>query len=183
MPARPNRSVGYGFAVVAGLGAVYYAAPLAVGIVSLGAVCPYSPAGTTICAGGEASPATHANLPPGLRTVLESQQGKPLCSEAGIRYGGTTEDGAEVCFTLTPDRRQWTEIGFRVDGRRSCPGSAGEATTTGRTYYVGPQPLAGPRISFSDFSGTIQGARAAGVLSDPHVCESKSFKWTARRRP
>jgi hypothetical protein len=184
MPARPSRSLGYGLAVVAGLGVVYYAAPLAVGLISLGAICPYSPAGTTICAGKEAAPATVTNLPPGLNTVLDAQQGEPLCSEAGIRYAGTTEDGAEVCFTLTPDRRQWAEIGFKVDGGRSCPDSAGAGTVAGRTYYLGPERLAGPRrISFSNFTGTITGTRAAGVLSDRHVCESRTFKWTARRRP
>lgn len=184
MPARPSRSLGYGLAVVAALGVVYYTAPLVVGIVSLGEICPYSPAGTTICAGDEAGPATGPNLPPGLQTVLDAQQGKALCSMAGIRYAGTTEDGAEVCFTLTTDRRQWAEIGFKVDGFRSCPGALGAATTTGRTYYAGPQSLAGPRrISFSDFTGTISGPRAAGVLGDRHVCASKTFKWTARRRP
>jgi hypothetical protein len=83
MPARPSRSLGYGLAVVAGLGVVYYAAPLAVGLISLGAICPYSPAGTTICAGKEAAPATVTNLPPGLNTVLDAQQGGTALQRGG----------------------------------------------------------------------------------------------------
>jgi hypothetical protein len=101
-----------------------------------------------------------------------------LCKKAGIRYAGTTAQGAEVCFTLTPDRSKWVEIGFRFVRASGCP------HTTGKTYYEGRDPLTDPgRIAIPGFTATIRGTRASGVLKDSRVCGSRAFKWSARRAP
>jgi hypothetical protein len=105
-----------------------------------------------------------------------------LCKKRGIRYAGTTPEGAEVCFTLTPDRSKWIEIGFRFVRASGCPHTTG--TTTGKTYYEGQDPLTRHgRITIPGFNATIRGARASGTLKDPEVCGSKTFKWSARRAP
>jgi Tol biopolymer transport system component len=103
-----------------------------------------------------------------------------LCKKGGIRYAGTTPEGAEVCFTLTTDRSKWVEIGFRFVRASGCPHATG--TTTGKTYYEGQVLLSGPgRITVPGFTATISGARSSGMLKDPEVCRGKTFKWSARR--
>jgi TolB protein len=104
-----------------------------------------------------------------------------LCTKTGIRYTGTTPEGAEVCFTLTPDRSKWIEIGFRFVRASGCPHTTG--TTTGKTYYDGPVPFSHERITIPGFTAFIRRARASGTLKDSEVCRSKTFKWNARRAP
>src|SRR5206468_199907 len=100
-----------------------------------------------------------------------------LCKKPGIRYAGKTAEGAEVCFTLTPDGSKWVEIGFKFVRASGCPDS-----TTGRTHYEGREPLAGPgRLTTDGFTATIRRTRASGVLEDSEVCAGKRFKWSARR--
>jgi TolB protein len=110
-----------------------------------------------------------------------SSAGGKLCKKSGIRYAGTTREGAEVCFTLTPDRSKWVEIGFRFVRASGCPHTAG--TTTAKTYYEGQVPLSHERITIPGFTATIRRGRASGTLKDPEVCGSKTFKWSARRAP
>jgi Tol biopolymer transport system component len=100
-----------------------------------------------------------------------------ICKKPGVRYAGTTREGAEVCFTLTRDRRNWLEIGFRFSRASGCP------RTTGKTYYEGRAPVTGRgRIALPGFTATIRGAQASGVLEDAEVCGHKTFTWSARRR-
>jgi hypothetical protein len=170
------RRVGYGIAVVVGLVGAYYVMPLFVAIISLGEICPYSPAGTNICARSSSAP-TRVALP-GLPTSFEPTEAK-LCKRSGIRYTGTTAEGAKVCFTLSPDRSKWVEIGFKFARASACPHDA-----TGEKYYVGSDRLTGPgQIAVAGFTATIRGARASGTLEDSDICGSKTFKWTARRAP
>jgi hypothetical protein len=157
-----NRRVGYGLAVVATMLTLYYVIPFFLAVISVGEICAYSPAGTGLCAQGSPTPQTSG----------------PLCEEPGIRYSGRTNEGAEVCFTLTSDRSKWVEIGFTFVRASGCP----DSTTAGRAHYEGPEPLAGPgRLTAPGFTATIRGSRASGVLEDSDVCPGKRFKWTARR--
>jgi hypothetical protein len=177
-----KRRVQYGAAAVAGLLAAYYATPFLLIIISLGEICPYSPSGTSLCAQDTSAPTKTGPLP--LPRTSPEPVGARLCKEPGIRYAGATAEGAEVCFTLSPDRTQWVEIGFTFVPASGCPHKAGTTSTTGKTYYEGPDPLTGPgRISVSGFTGTIRGARASGVLEDPEICGTKTFRWSARRAP
>jgi hypothetical protein len=43
--------------------------------------------------------------------TLPGENASTLCKRAGIRYVGKTAQGAEVCFTLTRDRRALVESG------------------------------------------------------------------------
>jgi len=176
-----NRRLGYAFAGVAGLAVAYYAIPPLVAIGSLGELCPYSPLGINMCPRSASAPTHVGKLPPGVRTTFEPTEGT-LCKKAGIRYAGTTTAGAEVCFTLSSDRRKWTEIGFRFTRASRCPVPSGNGFTTGDSYYDGPVRLTEPgRIVTAGFTATIRAARAAGVVGDPKVCGSKTFRWTALR--
>jgi hypothetical protein len=173
------RQVGYGVGAVLGLLAAYYVAPVALAIISLGEICAYSPAGTSLCK--DVTPATKDG--PRLPTTFPVAGGK-LCRKAGIRYAGTTVQGAEVCFTLTPDRSKWVEIGFTFVRASGCPHKPGETSKTGTAYIDGPDVLTSPgRITVPGFTATIRGRRASGMLEDSQVCGSKRFKWSARRAP
>jgi len=172
---------------VAGTVAAYYAIPLFVGIITLGEICPYSPLGTSLCAGRTASPSAGVlHLPSDLPTRVVTDRGQVeanLCSEPGIRYSGATSEGAKVCFTLTPDRRNWVEIGFMFIPASDCP-QYGSALATGEKQYEGPQPLTdSERITVPGFTAAIHGARASGVLGSSEICGNKRFKWNARRTP
>src|SRR5439155_13850346 len=103
-----------------------------------------------------------------------------LCKKPGIRYAGTTAEGAEVCFTLTLDRSKWVEIGFRFVPASGCP-----HMTTGEKYDESGDLLTGRRgrITAPGFTATIRGARASGVLEESKICGGKTFKWSARRVP
>lgn len=172
-----NRRVGYGLAVVASALTVYYGLPLFMAVISLGEICPYSPSGTTMCARSPSVPTTSiASLPP---KALEPETA-PLCTKAGIRYAGATAEGAEVCLTLTSDRRTWLEIGFKFVRASGCRLKTGE-DATGRTYLEGPEPLTGrDGLTDSGFTAMIHGARASGVLGDSTICGHKRFQWSAR---
>ena len=172
-----NRPVGYGLAAIATGATVYYLFPLLVAAASLGEMCPYSPAGTSICA--ESSGAVDEPEPAIVPTTPRERASAPLCQEHGLRYRGETAEGADVCFTLTAKRDAWLEIGFLFVVASRCPEGA-----TGRSYLGGPEPLAAPgRLIAEGFSGTIRGKRAAGFLSDATICAGKSFTWSARLVP
>ena len=179
-----SRRVRNGVAIVAGLLMVLYGLPLLIAVISLGEICPYSPSGTNLCGRSPSGPTQQPSAP--------TRQGQPspepvavkLCKQPGIRYSGTTTEGAEVCFTLTPSLREWIEIGFKFVPASGCPRLAGATETTGTVYYEGEEALTGPgRITIPGFTATIRGARATGVLEDSKVCGIKMFKWTARRAP
>jgi hypothetical protein len=170
-----NRRVGYGLAAVATILTLYYAIPIGVAIISLGEICAYSPSGTNVCASSSSSDDT-IQLPSAVSSQLKT--GK-LCHEPGIRYAGTTAEGAKVCFTLSPDGSEWLEVGFKFVRASGCPNS-----TTGSAYYEGPEPLARPgRLRVHEFTATIRGSRASGMLGDAEVCGKKRFPWIARRVP
>ena len=180
-----NRQVRYaiGIAMIVGPLAAYYAIPLFLAVISLGELCPYSPSGTSLCARSTTSAQT-VELPPSAQTFLDEPIEAKLCTKPGIRYAGTTAQGAEVCFTLTQDRSRWVEIGFRFDRASGCPHEAGTDSATGKTYFEGPGTLTGPgRITVGGFTATIRGPQASGVLGDSEVCGSKTFEWNARRTP
>ena len=90
------RQAGYGVAGVLGLLAAYYVAPFALAIISLGEICVYSPAGTSFCDDGTTVSNEAPRLPSGF-----PGPGEKLCRKRGVRYTGTTAQGANVCFTLT----------------------------------------------------------------------------------
>jgi hypothetical protein len=170
------RQAGYGVGAVLGLVAAYYVAPFALAIISLGEICAYSPAGTSWC--DDVNPER-----PRLPTTFPAP-GEKLCRKRGIRYAGTTPQGAKVCFTLTPDRTTWTEIGFTFVRASDCPRKPGETSKTGNAYIDGPEALTGPgRITVRGFTATIRDPRASGVLEDAQICGSKRFNWSARRAP
>jgi hypothetical protein len=172
-----NRRLDYGLAAVATTLTLYYAIPLGLAIISLGEICAYSPAGTGLCTQSTAAPTS--SIPSAATTSPEPKPGK-LCNQPGIRYAGKTAEGAEVCFTLTPDGSKWVEIGFNFVRASACP----DSTTTGRTHYEGQEPLAGPgRLTAPGFRATIRGSRASGELEDSDVCPGKRFKWSAGRVP
>ena len=173
------RQAGYGVAGVLGLLAAYYLAPFALAIISLGEICAYSPAGTSWCEDGTTVP----NEAPRLPSTFPAP-GEKLCRKRGIRYAGTTAEGANVCFTLTPDRSKWVEIGFTFVRASGCPHKPGVTSTTGKVNMDGPEELTGPgRITASGFTARIRGSRASGVLEDAQICGRKRFKWNARRAP
>jgi hypothetical protein len=101
-----------------------------------------------------------------------------LCNRSGLRYAGTTAEGAEVCFTLTPDRSEWVEIGVRFVPANGCPNSA-----TGTVHKGGPLALSAGRFTTEGFTATVRGDEASGELSDDEICGSKTFEWDARRVP
>jgi hypothetical protein len=103
-----------------------------------------------------------------------------LCKRKGIRYSGATEHGGDVCFTVTEDHTRLLEVGFAFVPGNRCPEMA-----TG-TFYVKGE--AGPTVTreqvrSSGFTGTIDGAKAWGVLQDWDICKERTFTWQARRVP
>jgi hypothetical protein len=112
-------------------------------------------------------------------TTAAPPPAEPLCKSSGIRYAGATPQGAEVCFTLSPDRSEWVEIGVSFIPASGCPDTA-----TGTRRTGGPLPFTGPgRFTMDGFTATIRGEQASGELSDPDICGSKTFEWDARRVP
>lgn len=158
--------------------AVVWALPYFIAAATLGEVCPWTPPGITDpawkCGGSGGSTPTAA---------LETQVhpgfvGTERCKREGIRYAGTTAEGAKVCFTLTPDRGAWLEIVFSFVRASGCPQIA-----TGTASLEGPTQLDAPgRIEIpGSFTATIRVASASGVLEDSHICGSKQFEWSAHR--
>jgi hypothetical protein len=173
-----NRRVGYGLAAVATALTFYYAIPIGVAIISLGEICPYSPSGTSLCATSSADTSSDDVIPLPASVSTQLKTGK-LCHKTGIRYAGMTAEGAKVCFTLSPDGSEWLEIGFRFVRASGCANS-----TTGSSYYEGPEMLARPgRLEVHGFTATIRGSRASGMLGDSEACGTKRFPWIAGRVP
>ena len=152
---------------VVGLLAAYYALPFVLAIISLGEICAYSPLGTNLC-----GTSTQTSEPPAqkIRELI-------ACKEDGIRYFGTTPEGAEVCFTVSSDGRELVETGFRVVSVRDC--SAG-GVYSNSSATVDPS---GRVESSTGLTATIRGAEASGVFAAAEVCGGKTFKWTAHRAP
>jgi hypothetical protein len=103
-----------------------------------------------------------------------------LCKRKGIRYSGATAQGGDVCFTVTQDHTRLLEVGYSFVPANRCPEMA-----TG-TFYV--KGKAGPTVTreqvrSSGFTGTIEGAKAWGILQDWDICKERTFAWRARRVP
>jgi hypothetical protein len=114
------------------------------------------------------------------RVHAASRHGSKLCKKAGIRYSGKTAQGAEVCFTLTPDGRSLVETAYSFVDASRCPQQA-----TGTTYSGYPGDVdANGRIDNPDgLKATIRGAIATGVFEDSSICLGKTFAFTATRAP
>lgn len=104
----------------------------------------------------------------------------PLCKQPGIRYAGTTAQGAEVCFTLTPDGSELVETGFSFVGASGCPDGAEGTVHSG---YPGTVDPSGHFEIPEGLTARIHGVRASGVLEDSDICPGKKFEWSARRAP
>ena len=173
-----NRRVRYGLgaaAVVGALAASYYAIPIGVAIISLGEICPYSPAGINLC------PQDDTN------TVHVTETGTPtkpvteeLCTMSGIRYAGATREGAKVCFTLTRDGGDLIEAGWSFVQASGCRDQA-EGTT--HSDYPGSVDASGHFENPDGFTGTVHGPTASGVSQDATICPGETFNWTAQRAP
>jgi hypothetical protein len=98
------------------------------------------------------------------------------CKKPGIRFAGTTAQGVQVCFTLSPDARTWLEIGYRFARTRGCPGPPASVYAPG-PYEGGSDPA---RWISENFTARIHSARASGVIKDPVFCGGKRFEWSAQ---
>jgi hypothetical protein len=112
-------------------------------------------------------------------TTTSEPTASKLCKRAGIRYAGTTTQGAEVCFTLTRDGRTLVESGFSFVEASDCLG----ATGTDHNFYLGRVDASGHVQNSHGFTATIRGESASGVFGDPAICRGKKFAWSARRQP
>jgi hypothetical protein len=164
MSEQVRRRIGIGAGVVAGLLVAYYALPFGLAIISLGEICAYSPAGIGLCDKGTTSG------PPNVPSTD--------CRESGVRFTGKTAEGAEICFTISPDGREVLEAGFGFVPGSACPGGA-----VGRVYSNsgGTVSATGRIENVAGLTGTIRGATATGVLQSATVCPGKKFMWGARR--
>jgi len=168
-----NRRLRYaiGLGAVVGLVAAYYALPVALAVISLGEICAYSPLGTNLCGSSKQSEKPRA---PNIREVV-------ACKEEGIRYVGTSPEGAEVCFTVSSDGREVIETGLSLVRASACP--SGEL---GGVYGNSPAIVDSFGHFFDSGTGlraTIRGAEASGVFAAAEICAGKTFRWTARRAP
>jgi hypothetical protein len=168
-----NRRVRYGIgASSAGLLVAYYALPLFLAIISVGEICPYSPLGTNLC--GTSSSQSSSPLVP--RTSPDPV----VCTEDGIRYSGTTAQGAEVCLTVSRDGRELVETGFSFVRASGCPYGAFGTVHSNVPAHIDPS---GHVENTDGLTATIRGDRASGVLESSGTCPGKKFKWTAHRAP
>jgi hypothetical protein len=168
-----NRQVGYGIgASGAGLLLAYYALPLFLAIISLGEICPYSPLGTNLC--GTSSSQSSPPIAP--RTSPDPV----VCTEDGIRYSGTTAEGAAVCLTVSRDGRELVETGFSFVRASGCPNGAFGTVHSTVPATIDPSGYVENR---DGLTATIRGDRASGVLESSGTCPGKKFKWTAHRAP
>lgn len=99
---------------------------------------------------------------------------------SGIRYTGTTREGAEVCFTLDRNGGGLIEAGWSFVQASGCPDNA-EGTT--HSDYSGSVDASGHFENPDGFTGTVRGATALGEMQDATICPGKTFNWTARRAP
>ena len=142
-------------------------------VVAIGAVVLFGAWAWNVDASASEAPSTGTNF-------ASKPHASKLCKRAGIRYSGATAQGAEVCFTLTPDGRALVESGFSFVRASGCPHQA-----EGTTYsdYPGPVDRSG-RINNPDgLTVTIRGASASGVFKDQTICKGKKFRFSARRQP
>jgi hypothetical protein len=110
----------------------------------------------------------------------------PLCTKPGIRYVAKTDEAVSVCFTLTPDRSRWVEIGWEFGRASGCPYDhryPPPPSFGGSSYDDGDTLTAPGRIVMPGFTASIRGARVSGVLEDSAICAGKTFRWNARRAP
>ncbi len=132
------------------------------------------------CGGSERTGSTQAE------TATESASASTktgVCDKTGIRYTGTTAEGVAICFTLTPDGKDYLEIRYRFVGTSGCPQQA-----KGPLSISGPSEMSSPGyLLFSDSATgrtiltlTIRGARASGIIEESDFCGGKKFKWSAR---
>jgi hypothetical protein len=112
--------------------------------------------------------------------VERTQSASKLCKRDGIRYVGATAEGAEVCFTLTPDGTELLETGFSFVPASGCPDGA-EGTVN--SDYRGSVDPSGHFENPDGLTATIRGPRAAGVFEDSAICKGKKFEWSAQRAP
>lgn len=101
-----------------------------------------------------------------------------VCTKDGIRYVGSTREGAKVCFTLTRDGRGLIESGWSFVQASGCPDEA-----EGHSYstYPGDVDESGHFENPDGFTATVSGDTAAGVFEDTDICPGKKFAWTATR--
>jgi len=166
-----NRRVRYGIGslgVLVGLLAAYYALPLVLAVISLGEICAYSPLRTNFCGRSTGPPRV-----PAIREVV-------ACKEDGIRYIGTTPEGAEVCLTVSSNGRELVETGFSFVRASGCPNGVLGAAHGDSPAAVDPS---GHVESSNGLTATIRGAKASGVFADSEICPGKKFKWSAQREP
>jgi hypothetical protein len=112
--------------------------------------------------------------------TLPGENASTLCKRAGIRYVGKTAQGAEVCFTLTRDRRALVESGYGFVEASRCPGgSMGDD----HNFYRGRVAASGRVGNSHGFTAVIRGATASGTVEDPEICPGKKFRWRASQQP
>jgi hypothetical protein len=111
--------------------------------------------------------------------VRDARTASTICKRDGIRYAGTTAQGASVCFTLTPDGDRLVETGFSFVPASGCPNRG-----VGEVYsdFTGRVDASGSVRNPDGLTATIRGANASGVLEDPTICPGKKFRWSARRQ-
>lgn len=117
---------------------------------------------------------------------------RKLCKSPGIRYIGSTDQGAPVCFTLTPDGKGLLEVDFysttRCDARDSSTlvaseyeGVLPEVGGHGLVELKLPIQIGQREVAEFLFRGVVRGAAASGVIINER-CQSLTAKWTAHRR-
>ena len=157
---------------VVGLLVAYYALPLFLAIISLGEICAYSPLGTNLCGESTGESSGPPRVPAILREVV-------ACKEDGIRYIGTTPEGAEVCLTVSSNGRELVETGFSFVRGSGCPNG-----DRGAVHDDSPAAVdRSGHVESKGLTATIRGAKASGVFADPEICRGKKFKSTAHRAP
>jgi len=115
-----NRRYGTGAAIVLGLLAAYYLLPLALIIITLGTLCPYSPLGIPMC-----TDTTNTSGPPPTGRAKAEAIAARLCKRLGDHFAGATTDGDELCFTVTPDMKRWVEISITFAPGSGCTHETG----------------------------------------------------------
>jgi hypothetical protein len=146
-------------------------------IVVLGLAAPCSGCG------GTEKPAEDGQAESPGTTVVETLPGEnasSLCKRAGIRYVGSTVQGAEVCFTLTRDRRALVESGYGFVEASRCPEGL---TGDDHNFYRGRVDSSGRVGNSHGFIAVIRGASASGTVEDPAICRGKKFRWQASQQP
>jgi hypothetical protein len=137
---------------------------------------PGALAPTTVTSSPVPPPSTTTPVQPSTTSPSSTTSPEPVdeawCHLTGVRYVGTTEDGARVCVTLTSDRAAWLEVGYAF----ACPAAQAAENYVGAE---GPIPFdESDRFKVDGFSARIDGSNASGVFTDD-LCGSTRFRWTA----